>query len=647
MAKLHLAQLGVVFLLATGAGVATIGYSKNAQDNRVAQEDKENAQSTEDRTNRAARSAPVVEQLTVSPRSRGFWELSQQIQRDRVFLHQVRSPWKCGGWDASVPEPRINRNQSVAKLLQAMASGKNVKLEKVQTVVGLHYLYYEAAPDKQLEKFRQALASDDPKVRQNAFGRPGVGFDLRMVRILTPYLARQQTKALASSLLRVYVGTVPAALMLPKKDALVFLENELSNGNVLALAGLGYIGDGKSTSLLESALTKKDKDLRIAAVRALQFIPSDRARRALTSVVADEHVEVRKAVAKALSWFEDQAARRALKKLIADEDSTVRSSAASALGWHGPAANELLAKTLLDETPAVRQATVVALGKIGDQAAVNGLETAFRDENQFVRERASESLAHIGGPAVLSVMEKAVLDKRDQTRWLAAATLAELGGDESLKLLKKLLDDPDLYVRQRAVHHLGSFEGDEIFALLKKASETYEGYHIQSAAARALGQLGGDKAVAMLSELLDKNTGTELWDVRRIVAYSLGTIGSDRAIRRLKKMLHEEKPGKAANQREAGLVLAVRRGIIYALGMSGNHTAIPLLEGELKNDERAVRQDAMTALGRLGGADARDLLIAHLDVRPADKQWVHAALRDWFIGDEKVRRILGFNPRSP
>jgi hypothetical protein len=52
MARLHLAQLGVVFLLATGAGVTNIGCSTNAQDNRVAQKEKENGQSREDRANR-------------------------------------------------------------------------------------------------------------------------------------------------------------------------------------------------------------------------------------------------------------------------------------------------------------------------------------------------------------------------------------------------------------------------------------------------------------------------------------------------------------------------------------------------------------------------------------------------------------------
>ncbi|HKB46213.1 MAG TPA: HEAT repeat domain-containing protein, partial [Ktedonobacterales bacterium] len=69
----------------------------------------------------------------------------------------------------------------------------------------------------------------------------------------------------------------------------------------------------------------------------------------------------------------------------------------------------------------------------------------------------------------------------------------------------------------------------------------------------------------------------------------------------------QQSPVKRAKRR--GLL----RNVCVALGNIGNRTAVPALIGALQDHEPLVRGHAAWALGRLGGAQARDALLAARD----------------------------------
>ncbi len=593
---------------------------------------------------------PTLARLTVTPDSIGFYELAWQVQRSRVFLYEVRSKLDYDGWYLGIPEDQVHREQPLADLLQAIVETHDAQWLGVRNSIGTHILFYRPGPDEEVDALRNSLASPDPILRQTAIRDCRIMHDLRIVDIVAPHYQNSQSapnsdeQPLARELLRQNIGVPSAALLLPERAAMSLLKYEYQNGDRSdAVAGLGTVGGEEAMRLLRQAVNEDDKEIRLAAVHALRYLRSPAAGEALLATASDIDAEVRQAVAEAFSWITGAQAAKALEALIADEKIEVRMSAATALGWQGSAGVELLERTLHDSDANVRRVTTAALGQVGNRRAVTLLSSALHDPDYLVREGGAMALGQLGGAPAMTELEKAVHNESRDIRWAAAGGLGMTNGSESLRLLRILIDDAEVDVRKRAVYNLRIFAESQSLPLLAYATEKDDMPQVQGAAAAALGEIGGERAVEMLAELFDRNSRSDDWSVRRDIAYAFGSIGSDGAVRELQRILEQEQPGEEDDERAASLILAIRRGAIDALGGCANPKAVTLLAGELRHADRMVRHDAINALARLGGGEARRLLIRHSELTPSDREAVRRALSDWLADDEEVREFLGYN----
>lgn len=231
-------------------------------------------------------------------------------------------------------------------------------------------------------------------------------------------------------------------------------------------------------------------------------------------------------------------------------DPDERVSAAQRLAvYRDPAAGPVLCGLLNDATDNVRLAAAVALAVCGGRDAVPALRAALEDANPVVAQAAHVALDHLTGGSPpydpfaadrsaglrawhsrLDVLDWDILERdlagrlagRDRLKTHAAAeTLGRIGGPAGADALKRFLEsnpDAELRILLAALRSLGRIGGAEAVPLLaawlrdhapqvrerNAANREFGGaqrsVHLASAAAEALGWIGGEAAEAALIE---------------------------------------------------------------------------------------------------------------------------------------------------
>ena len=200
-------------------------------------------------------------------------------------------------------------------------------------------------------------------------------------------------------------------------------------------------------------------------------------------------------------------------------------------------------------------------------------------------------------------------DKAWGLRATAADTLGQLGGASSSKLLLAALDSHDTpAVRNRVATALGNFKDDaSVSAKLNSVARQDDSYRTRAAALQALGRLKAPDAFATLAAAIAADSPDGF--LRNAALRSLGPLGDDKAVPLL---LQWSAVGKPIDSRTAAINslarlqkdnkditkqiaeylsephFPVRIAAIYALGGRGDATAIPALEGLLKNDDLSI-----------------------------------------------------------
>jgi len=326
---------------------------------------------------------------------------------------------------------------------------------------------------------------------------------------------------------------------------------------------LGSIGDARATDALIEALKDVDGDVRMNAAEALGRIGDKRAVTPLTEALKDGDDSVRYYAAEALGRLGSREATNALIGTLNDGSWSVREATAEALGKiKDKKAVDALIETLNDEKALVRAKAVEALGRIGDERAVVPL-LALIDDKREVYQALKGALRRIGSPAVERLIglmrsgncravhllasikdERAVdalieaLESEDlKLRYHAAFALAKTADKKATLPLIKALKDKDFYVRQGAAFALGKIRDeravDSLIEAYRRESECLRedgSTFVYRAIIRALGSIGGDKAVDALATLLAEG--------RKGAAEALGKTGDERAIEPLKKAIN-------------------------------------------------------------------------------------------------------------
>jgi HEAT repeat protein len=223
-------------------------------------------------------------------------------------------------------------------------------------------------------------------------------------------------------------------------------------------------------------------------------------------------------------------------------------------------------KLLTDPDPRVRESAVKIAGYFGYGECVELLLERCRDEEESVRRAAIESIAYTEDERVASVLADALKNETPRMRASAAQAFAQVEGDGALPHLMAALEDPDQWVRYFAARSIGQHRYAESLDALARLAQTDRAGHVRIAALESLGQIGGARAVEILTPL------SEAADIEIACA------------------------------------------AINGLGMMSHPDALPPLLSALRSPDSYRRITALAALGKRGGPGAAQTI-----------QWVAAA----------------------
>ena len=280
-------------------------------------------------------------------------------------------------------------------------------------------------------------------------------------------------------------------------------------------------------------------------------------------------------------------------------------------------------RTLLeDEDPVVRASAVLALGQIAEPPSISDLEKAAIDPNEEPRTSAAFSFGLIADAKALTTLSKLAADPAPKVRAAAAEALGRLRDPGGTTVVRTLLDDPDMVVRAAAALGAWKFPDPQPFLDPLVASVASDDSGLRIAAAYALARLASAATVpassgapvARLSEADVARAKTALStrvsdpeaEVRMQVARGLASprSGAELAV-----------VGTLSKDRSVG----VRVNAVRSLGYPGI-TVKPYLERAVADREQDVVRAAIESLGKVGGAQAEELLKAVLP--KLEKGWL-------------------------
>jgi len=272
----------------------------------------------------------------------------------------------------------------------------------------------------------------------------------------------------------------------------------------------------------------------------------------------------------------------------------------------GPHAVDMLVEYLKSPSPCVRMLAADGLGRLRDGNSVWALTQALYDSDDDVVYEVARSLGRIGGPKA------------------GEALLAKIrsGADERCVMVEdysgKLWPTPrgayvfPVFTTAVVAEELGNLRYEPAVGPLGVITES-ENEDIAEAAWIAIGRIGDDKALSVLTRSLSRLPVRGKWQAK-----ALGCTGRREAVKPLVEAM------KAGNSTAA-----------EALGTLGYEEAIPALRSALSHPNEEVRVGAAMSLAQLHDREGIPLIRNLLDDESRWVQdWAREALRSLQIGGE-------------
>lgn len=257
-------------------------------------------------------------------------------------------------------------------------------------------------------------------------------------------------------------------------------------------------------------------------------------------------------------------------------------------------------EALEDVDDATREEAAKALAELGDPTTVDALTSALEDEYWAVRVHVGWAFAKIGGNAAVEALVTLFNDNMMEVQREAVDAMASMGNGPLPKLIGCLKDDR-WRVREQAAKTLGCLKDPEAVQPLMIACRDRDGA-VKSAAAEALGRIGDARAVPALIKLFK--------DTSKIVRETAGTalvyIGEAAIPALLETLADPHFVVRCHGVRALGGMTTD-----YQMGRAWtkDRRVVEALIQALKDEDRAVREDATIALGIIGDPLAVDGLI--------------------------------------
>ena len=247
---------------------------------------------------------------------------------------------------------------------------------------------------------------------------------------------------------------------------------------------------------------------------------------------------------------------------------------------------------LKDEDWAIREEAAATLGAFRDPRAVLPLVSLLRDNDRAVRDAATGALLAIGEPAVLA-LGACLSDPLLTVQELASSVLASIADPRVFTQLMAALASPDWIVRMHAAKALGRIHDPEaVGPLLPLLQDKVKA--VREEASSALAAIGEASLPSLLSALTHRE-----WLVRLHAVEALGKTGLPGVVDPLLSVIFNDQDR------------AVREDAVRALGQIGDARAVEFLVLVMK--EQGLRPLAIEALGRIGDRRAVPVLIDVLE----------------------------------
>lgn len=354
---------------------------------------------------------------------------------------------------------------------------------------------------------------------------------------------------------------------------------------------LGDLADPRAAAALAGFVRDADMrfDVRRAAVIALGRITDPAVIEPLVEALGDSDDVIAQTAAEALGRRHD-AFPRLLQALRASDGAT-RGGACYALGvLHDSPATDQLARILaVDPDPVVRRAAATALGRIERPESEKALLGSLADAE--VGDAAASALAGLSVPPTRELI--ALLGEGVATqRRVAAIALGQLAAFGFIDELLNSLHDDNPDVRAAVIDALGRQRPERaMHPLIAVLRDEEERGSLRARAARALGAIGGPKAVGALLDALSDDVEA----ARLRAAEALGRLGDERAVPALSEVVRRDHN------------LEVRSVSVEALGAIGRAAAAALIS-LLDDNAGGLRIDVIRSLGRCGEGSAANAL---------------------------------------
>jgi HEAT repeat protein len=270
---------------------------------------------------------------------------------------------------------------------------------------------------------------------------------------------------------------------------------------------LGGIGGAKAMNYLIDDAKNKDSYTRSFSLAALWKIDNKKAREFVLEILEDNSADFD------LIWrlLAEMGDKKALKKLDRKLDAAALNHSYGDYEWAiealtkiGASSIPVLADELGRKDLYKRRRVVRALGEIGGDSAVNALIKVLKEESFGVEKETAEALIKIGKPAVEPLM-KITKSNRDSLRVNALTVLSGIGDERALPSISKLLYDKRENVRKSAAAALASFGRASVpyfIKFLKSEKNNREMYSLMYSIVEILGDIGDERAIDMLTELM-------------------------------------------------------------------------------------------------------------------------------------------------
>ena len=233
--------------------------------------------------------------------------------------------------------------------------------------------------------------------------------------------------------------------------------------------------------------------------------------------------------------------------------------------------------------PPARVLLLDALAVRGDRSAAAAVAEQIKCPDANVRTAALKALATVGDAGCVPILVKCAADKAQ--RDAALYSLARLGGDGvDAAITKAMMDAKDNAVRAELIKSLAARDAKSATPCLLKAAASPDGT-VRGEAGKALGQLGGEKDLPPMVQLLVQSTSDADRDT---LGKSIAAVA-----RRVKD---ERKRTAAIEAAMKGGDAKTKAALLSVLGRVGGAGALGHLKAAVKDSDATVQEAAVRAM---------------------------------------------------